>query len=204
MQKFFGFAHNLQALEFAIKNEVDVISMSFCLYPSGQGGRQRLLKAIEEAHDHDIVVICSTADEGNRMGEVYPAQCKDTIAIACCDNGGKPAQESSDIDPQFYVYGKGFSAKAIRYLQTESSISGSSVATATAAGLASIILSCRHIATGRRTQRVTTVKETLERMVHPKAEKFVQPQMLFPSKNLDEQSGKEWIEQNFGEGKGRH
>jgi Subtilase family len=177
--------------------------MSFCLYPRGQSTLGELKAALKRAKKADVVLICSTHDEGNKALEALPAQHPDTIAIACCDENNKLIQEGSTYDPQYLVRGTGFSTDAISYIDSESSIRGSSVATAIAAGIASLTLACHHFTVGKVEERTSIVKAAFDRMAMPSPDrqdlKSVQPHTLFPQRVMEMEDGKEWIREHFKE-----
>lgn len=105
-------------------------------------------KAVDEAIAKDIVVCCSTADEGNNIGPSFPADYyeKGVFAITACDAQGKPLNISKEKGYQYQLLGKDVLVGAVPFLKSQEVIMGSSVATAIAAGLGSLILSCRRLA----------------------------------------------------------
>jgi len=120
-----------------VSKDVDIISMSFAL----EKNNRDLERAVLAAKGEGIVIICSTADRGNNQPKVYPADCgedKDTIKIAACDEMGYPAQYASGA-AHYYFQGENI---VTDILNSTSTVSGSSVATALAAGVASLILAC--------------------------------------------------------------
>lgn len=111
-----------------------------------KAGPGPLHTAIDKAISQGIVIICSTADDGNNRTPSALSAHPDTIAIAACDSGGKPLDFSVESGYQYMVPGKDILAGAVPFVDCKESISGSSVATAIAAGLASLVLSCLHVA----------------------------------------------------------
>jgi hypothetical protein len=93
-----------------------------------------------------IVIICSTADQGNNSSKVWPASYEEgPIAVAACNSYGKLAPFSSDIGAHYFFHGMDIATEMIPYMKSPQEISGSSVATAIAAGVASLILACHRI-----------------------------------------------------------
>ncbi|GAW16570.1 hypothetical protein ANO14919_060020 [Xylariales sp. No.14919] len=160
-----------RAIRGAISEGADVISMSFALEPGDSQSMSELEKAIQAAAHEGIVMVCSTADEGENKPDALPAIYKETISIAACGSTGKPVDESNTTSVNFFFQGEDilhetFSPTASASSMTGSPlsvttsggggdhhrgqagsssierISGSSVATAIAAGVASLFLAC--------------------------------------------------------------
>ena len=89
--------------------------MSFCIYSAGHR-LLNLFKKVQDAVSRDIVLFCSTADEGNKSLGAYPAMYEDTTAIACCDANGKVVQESTEYDAQYYIHGTGLVGDSVSYM----------------------------------------------------------------------------------------
>ncbi|KAE9376015.1 subtilisin-like protein [Stipitochalara longipes BDJ] len=143
----------------AIADDVDVISMSFTL----EGGDKdiALWEAVKNENSKGIVMVCSTADEGENNSDVWPARYDETISIAACSSTGKAAAMSNTTKAEFFfqgediIYESPFLGVSYRDALESRSISdpgslppsierifGSSVATAIAAGVASLFLAC--------------------------------------------------------------
>jgi subtilisin family serine protease len=133
-----GTNKSLQAIYWAIEQKVDVISISWIIkepFPE-------LLMAVEAAA-RNALVICSTADEGAWSGEVYPADSESMIKVAATDKYGNLSPKSDKCAVNIAVPGENIPAFGPCYMGAElaaSKISGSSVATALAAGVASLAL----------------------------------------------------------------
>ncbi|PTB62672.1 hypothetical protein BBK36DRAFT_1172427 [Trichoderma citrinoviride] len=128
------------AIAWAIKHEVDVISMSWSLVASdsNKDGIAKLKTRIEEAAKANILLYCAAADKGPfaEKGTVFPhSRSKPDIRIigSAKETGG----ESQFIDPTQVHYM--FPGENIPEL---GDTKGSSVATALAAGFAALILWC--------------------------------------------------------------
>lgn len=127
--------------------------MSFALYevpenrPDARDLMEGLRKAVSDAHTDNIVMICSTADDGRNQDYSYPARYEETIGIAACNAYGTLLKNATETDARYYVPGKNVNAGVAPFLSSTPEVSGSSAATAIAAGLASLTLSC-HLFTG--------------------------------------------------------
>ncbi|KAI0423857.1 hypothetical protein F5Y09DRAFT_326191 [Xylaria sp. FL1042] len=135
-----------KAINWAIDRGVDIISMSFVV---GEP-YEPLLKAIQKATSHGIVMTCSTHDEGSRIANAYPAKWMGTtlslIVLAACDEFGELLRHVEEKEYSYKIRGKDVAAGVIPFLKWEDTISGSSVATALGAGLCSLILTCDRLA----------------------------------------------------------
>jgi hypothetical protein len=110
---------------------------------------KELEKAIMEAAQEGILMFCSASDEGAKQDSTFPSKATNKIfKIGGADaNGGlyKPVGDINSVDfilPGQLVEGEGLSEGAINKVEFWS---GSSVATALAAGLAALILYCAQI-----------------------------------------------------------
>ncbi|KAL7956926.1 hypothetical protein V8C34DRAFT_195669 [Trichoderma compactum] len=180
-----------RAIRWAIDKNVDIISMSFAISEN----LVDLKDACNDAHDHGIVLLCSTHDEGLGVSNTYPASFHNTITITACDDYGKVLRPGPTGDAgsfQYKVQGQSVAAGVIPFLDSDDYISGSSVATAIAAGLSSLILSCNRIATDnpedsssnndhpkslqyetKRNYRETIVKNHLKEMLAKESKDYI-------------------------------
>ncbi|KAJ6006189.1 hypothetical protein N7451_004133 [Penicillium sp. IBT 35674x] len=131
----------VKAIDWAIEKEVDIISMSFAILDADN----QLTTACDKANTADIVMLCSTHDEGLNVGKAWPASHPNTITITACDEYGHVPPRGGQ-DHAYALRGLNVAAGAVPFLESSELISGSSVATAIAAGLSSLILSCDRIA----------------------------------------------------------
>ena len=168
-----------------------------------------LFDAIDVASNKDIVIICSTADQGNNHQKVYPAMywkeqsVNGVIPVAACDQYGKLTDWSTETEARYYFRGKDVTAKPVRFLRdSQIKVSGSSVTTAVAAGTASLILACCHLALKdkRRTGRKHRVEHFFRKMRTDENIKFgvkyVEPSIIFGKSKMGE-SVKSYIEDTF-------
>lgn len=150
--------------------------MSFALDKEGSDLANEVINA---ASTKGIVLICSTADEGNNQPEVWPASYNDTIDIAACDEMGYLAPYSNQ-HARYYFQGQKIVADASEFTDSPEQIGGSSVATALAAGVASLILaSCKidHIEFNKA-KRKEKVEFWFDEM-KGKHSKYVRPWVVF-------------------------
>jgi Subtilase family len=129
---------HLQAIEWAIEQQVDIISISWAVKKQSFELQEAIRKAVRT---HKILVFCSTADIGSQFHpDVYPANYEDVIAVSASNRFGWARLESCR-DVHIMLGGEKIKAHGPKYMQLpDNRISGSSVATALAAGLASLCL----------------------------------------------------------------
>ncbi|KAL6867029.1 hypothetical protein J3F83DRAFT_761514 [Trichoderma novae-zelandiae] len=135
--------HNVaKAIEWARKKGVDIISLSLVAFSDPD---KEMRNAITAARQDDIVIICSTADEGRIGAHSVGEENREVLSIAACDKYGNllPQSQKNGFDYQFI--GNNIRVGQIPFLKSEESIKGSSVSTAVAAGIASLILACARI-----------------------------------------------------------
>ncbi|KUJ11640.1 uncharacterized protein LY89DRAFT_228881 [Mollisia scopiformis] len=167
------------ALNWAISEKVDVISMSFALDKPYKG----LSEAVRTAGFNGIFMVCSTADEGGNKPNCWPAQCPETVGIAACDEMGV-LTHYSNTEAQFYFQGERIVYDSVQGSDTREEISGSSVATAIAAGVASLVLACCQIdeIEVALEDRAKEVKKMFNRMTgggKQESTKYVRPWVAF-------------------------
>ncbi|CAG9975209.1 unnamed protein product [Clonostachys byssicola] len=127
-----------KAIHWAIENCVDIISISWTLNKANA----ELNKAIESAYENGIIVFCSTADEGALSNAEPVGQAAHVLTVSATDQWGhltSKATSSRKVDVLVPV--ENIDAPAPDYMINQSNtVSGSSVATALAAGIASLAL----------------------------------------------------------------
>lgn len=109
-------------------------------------GKDDLEHWVSKAKEKGVIIVCSTHDEGTRLPTSYPAYWKPGLVISACDEYGRLLR---DIDEQQYDYriqGQNVAAGVIPFVESSDSLTGSSVSTALAAGLSSLILTCYKLA----------------------------------------------------------
>lgn len=128
---------------------MDIISISWVVTKD----HPALKEVIQEAvYNHNILVYCSTADVGSQShGEFYPANYEGLVTAVSASNQFGWARVESCHDVHVMLGGEKITAQGPQYMQQPNSrISGSSVATALAAGLASLCLFLARMANHRR------------------------------------------------------
>ncbi|KAL7961290.1 hypothetical protein V8C34DRAFT_274322 [Trichoderma compactum] len=134
-----------RAIEWAMNQDVDIISMSFAL----KDDFPQLKDVCIEAAYRGILLICSADDEGLNVTEAYPIDYPETIGIVACDEYGQVTRAMEKSTYDYAIQGQGVAAGMVPFLESDDCISGSSVATAIAAGLCSLTLACSQIARNR-------------------------------------------------------
>jgi hypothetical protein len=133
---------------------VDIITLSLVLTRETEA----LKEAFQAAYDKGIVVLCSTSDAGKNWKDTWPAKYAlrtdglepkgfpNILGIGACDKQGYPLDTTQDIGYPYQFKGKDIYVGPIPFVASTDTISGSSVSTAIAAGVASLILSSYHLA----------------------------------------------------------
>ncbi|KAK0610020.1 hypothetical protein B0T17DRAFT_585395 [Bombardia bombarda] len=162
-----------KAIQWAIEQKVDIISMSFAMLEKSDD----LEKAIKKANADGIVLLCSTHDEGSNIGKAWPADFTETLTIAACDEYGKLHRTTEAGSYQYMLQGLNVAAGVIPFLESTDKISGSSVATAIVAGLSSLIISCIRRANPNQefvgVPLLNQVKDRLDKMLSSKESKYI-------------------------------
>lgn len=85
----------VNAINYAVKLKVDIISMSLGMSQSNN----KLERAIKEAINKDILVVCAAGNDGDGNSESfeysYPAAYTDVISVGAIDKNGVPASFSN-------------------------------------------------------------------------------------------------------------
>jgi len=131
-----------KAVKWARDNQVDIISMSFTITEMPPGLEEELNGADRDG----ILLLCSAHDEGYNVADAFPADHPQTTTIAACDEYGGLLRNLAESKYQFAVLGSNVAAGKIPFVESTESITGSSAATAIAAGLSSLLLSCERLA----------------------------------------------------------
>lgn len=141
----------LQAIHWAIAQKVDVISLSLVTYTD----TDEVGQAIRLAFAHDIVVLSSSADEGLReINDAVVGQKleRHVLRIVACNRWGSLLERSPRFGYDYRVVGDNIPVGRVPFLKSPDTISGSSVATAIAAGVVSLILACCRLAKDSNTE----------------------------------------------------
>jgi hypothetical protein len=176
-----------------------------------------------DAFAKGITTVCSTA-ESNELGpSVYPAGWPNcTTSISACNRHFAP-NEYTDQSAKYFLPAERVSVDSLSYLGGDETVSGSSVATAMAAGLASLTLSCRNWARKANgyprsagVQRREVIERVFDAMMKPHSGKSLYPTKVFDEKDalkhyasildskeskpekVDENIWREWVRKRFG------
>ncbi|KAK4458238.1 intracellular serine protease [Cladorrhinum samala] len=149
-----------QAIMVAVRRGVDIISMSWTLDPpDDEDVKAELEKAIQEADKANILMFCSASDQGAKTSDTYPSKATQRIfTIGAAGPSGETVSfvgNPEKVDFTFpgdrvEVMDGGTSRPVSSSAAGEDSmirkpVSGSSVATALAAGFAALVLYCVQI-----------------------------------------------------------
>lgn len=169
-----------------------------------------LTAAIETATGRmGIVMLCSTADDGNNYQVVYPASHPSVLAIAACNAFGKVTQWSNQTAANFVFQGEDIVTTVRKGADGRAQVSGSSVATAMAAGAVSLIMACHRIneqvQRSRRGRQTNVVVQQIlgTRMMENTAteSRYVQPKLFFATPDEmplgSPRAFANWLAQNF-------
>lgn len=135
-------------MKWAVKNEVDIISISWT-------GPKEVNKDLQDALKTEIrtavitagiLVFCATGDQGQDAMSSYPASYEETISIASTTRQGVSSPRTEEGNASFLLPTEGIETKTPDYLPPSAELKGSSAATAVASGLASLILTCARFA----------------------------------------------------------
>lgn len=150
--------------------------MAFIIGGEDEDGE--VLREIERATECGITMICSAYEEGPMIAEAWPAAyhapSRSLITLAACDENGKVLREADEKTYDYLIKGEYVAPGS------EDTITGSSVSTALAAGLSSLILMCDRLRnpekkyeTGTKDgSRYELIRSRLDQMRAPKS-KFV-------------------------------
>ena len=166
-----------------------------------------LENAVSYARDCGIAIICSTADEGQNVDRVWPAAYENkTLSIAACNQYGSLAKYGSD-QARYWFQGEKIVTDVQFAEDSPVTVSGSSVATAVAAGVASLIVACHRIASPSQEQALREdtsisapeiVKHWFQKMMEGHGEsKYVKPWVVFGVEERGD-GDEDWLFDVFG------
>ncbi|PSN59993.1 subtilisin-like protein [Corynespora cassiicola Philippines] len=134
-----------EAVNWAVECGVDIISMSWTIEGENESIPE-LEAAIMNAERKDIVMFCSASDQGHNSNaqSCYPGSWMKCIRIGAATSTGEKVTWVPDFQYDFL-----FPGKNIPFMDNEGKVqsyeSGSSLATALAAGLAGTLLFCSRL-----------------------------------------------------------
>lgn len=208
-------------MEWALNQEVDIINCSFVLYRDNEELRTVFKTALRKG----VAVFCSTADKGFVHQVVWPAMysqapelMSNVFPMACCNELGRPTEYGSEKLAKYLLPGENLDPCTLPGKNDPALVSGSSVATAMASGIASIILGCYKLSSrSRKNQREAAylimclfAKMSAEDTARQEGPKRIAPRLLFPTKGEtrtssiasdfdlgDSQSFRSWLRTRF-------
>ncbi|UNI23916.1 hypothetical protein JDV02_009707 [Purpureocillium takamizusanense] len=204
----------VKALEWAVKCNVDIINCSFALDKCSSS----LQAALRKAKEKNIIVMCSTADEGENIDEVWPAayyrrekdkaeKFENIFPIVGCDEHGKFSKYANEEAGRFMFRGEDVDASSIDPALPidTATVQGSSVATAIATGVAALILGCYRMvedALDKKCSPPDLVDACFHRMSEPlrkgngqeRAIRLVKASGLFPTGQNDIRDAGDFLE----------
>ncbi|RYP70537.1 hypothetical protein DL769_004930 [Monosporascus sp. CRB-8-3] len=141
----------IKAIEWAISCEVDIISMSWTIEGRSRDSRDVLAfdNILSKAIKKGILLFGSASDHGpNRDELTYPGGFKECIRIGAASDDGVPLPWVNELDVNYFLPGKRI---PFRSPDKDSYFykTGSSFATACAAGLAGTLLYCDRVLGGK-------------------------------------------------------
>ncbi|KAF1957730.1 subtilisin-like protein [Byssothecium circinans] len=157
MLSYFTAKSAADAVEHAVKRKFDIISMSWTIEQMRDATKEtsksfeRLRTALKEAHEENILIFCSAPDIGKQSTDVlsnyWPFGCgiKEIFKIGAADhNGNINVRTGSLTNVDFILPGVNVKTKEGDMVSIDDAqpLTGSSVATALAAGLAALIVQC--------------------------------------------------------------
>lgn len=130
----------------AVRKKVHIISMSWTIDPPEDEEERRLLDlAIGTAASENILLFCSASDKGAKSSETYPSKAtKKIFTIGAATSSGMADPWVGNLgNINFTFPGTKVEMDGPRTDDSSSrEVSGSSIATALAAGLAGLVLYC--------------------------------------------------------------
>jgi hypothetical protein len=207
----------VEAFRWARSKKVQIINCSFALFEQSEDLKEEINRASIEG----ILVICSTADEGYILQQVWPAsydyeKYSNVFPIAACDSKGKLTGYSSATLARYRMQGEGIDTTDKDATMTVGSgiMSGSSAATAMASGIASLVLSCNGILRERKGEKISlpkneTVVNSAFQQMTAQGTSEQKPPMILPRKFFpigehhigDSVAFGTWIDAEFKDGK---
>ncbi|KAL2863360.1 peptidase S8/S53 domain-containing protein [Aspergillus lucknowensis] len=192
-----------KAIDHAVEHwKVDIISMSFGI----REYHELMSTAISNALNKRTLLFAAASNDGANLGRAFPAQYPSVFCIHSTDGNGNPSNfnpTASETDVNFSLLGEHVSsywpAGINGHHQTVNVMSGTSVATPIAAGLAASILSFvrqqdQHIAVEserlgpwlKRDNSMDAVFKTMVRRRRGMGYDYITPHVLFDSGSTKE------------------
>ncbi|KAH6851065.1 peptidase S8/S53 domain-containing protein [Chaetomium sp. MPI-CAGE-AT-0009] len=179
----------IKAIRWAIQCRVDIISISWAIPLSPDNhDAQELQEAVYHAEKEGISLFCARTDDGTEVDRSYPADFQDCISIGAAAEDRRPlgVMDSSRVD--FLLPGKVTLPMETHTGDVIPSITGSSIATAAAVGLAGLLVFCDRLLGNDRYQQKSrdAMCAAFEAMSRNEGDKFPRVQQFFESGFLRE------------------
>ncbi len=139
------YSNIIEGLQWAIDNDIDIISMSF----GGTVNSQILKEAIDIAYDNGILLIASSGNDGNENSINYPAAYGNVICVGAVDADNQIASFSnrgSEID----LVAPGVGVVSTSLNNSTVTINGTSAAVPHVVGVAAQLLDANNELTNRQ------------------------------------------------------
>lgn len=139
----------------AIAQGVDIISMSWTIEKGDQNKRgiEKLEAAIREAADKKILMFCAASDQGVNTDNSFPGKTGLCFKIGAATQWGTALEASGPSNNRIdYIFPGQNITQERGGGQKPSTLTGSSVATAFASGLAALVLRCVQFAAHQLSQ----------------------------------------------------
>ncbi|KAF2275928.1 uncharacterized protein EI97DRAFT_458926 [Westerdykella ornata] len=136
-----------EAIEWAIERNVDIISMSWSIR-SDDRQHKGLDEALQDAANQGISMFCSSIDEGPTAPDnTYPGKNTSCIKIGAATATGTVLSWVSESKSDFLLPGESpqLTPETKLWGKLEAGLSGSSIATAVAAGIAGVLIYCERL-----------------------------------------------------------
>ena len=149
----------------------------------------KIREAVSSVNKEPILVFCSKSDEPYAQS-VYPADNTSTISVAAATSRGRIGTEAS-TSPDLIVLGEQMPARTPNYYTgNQDHVSGSSVATALATGMTSLILMLARTKWPKEWGNLKQKKELLNlfkslKLNESSSSAFVKPDIFLELKNLE-------------------
>ncbi|KAF3069903.1 Minor extracellular protease Epr [Trichoderma lentiforme] len=197
-----------KAIRWALDQNVDIISMSWTTKKDETELRDAIVDASKpKSNKRPTLIFCSTADEGVSSEAIYPADYeKNVVKVSATDRWGQLSAMSRSAKPaDIQIPGENIEAVGPAYIGSVfPTVSGSSVATALAAGIASLallLLRTYNDLDERQVKEIYSKEGILKIFKKMEADKAgIQLHKLFPreiTNETKEQLAKDWKGANF-------
>jgi hypothetical protein len=170
-----------KAVRWAITKEVHIISMSWAIESSRSASDiLEFHKAVKEAEEKDIIMFCAFSDQGNVSStDCFPSEFTETLTVGAATALGHPCTWVNKELVQLLLPGEHIIIEANPTSPSKPE-SGSSMATALAAGLAALLLYITQLVKPDAYEQLRKPKEMKDRLMKVGGtEKYIPAKDLF-------------------------